>query len=149
MTINVDIFQTPAEHALVDHSDLTGIRTIQIEFGGTLGTPGDFYSPSGEPPSSAVPGPIYPTLGLADFPIAMPAGVILYYAWSIMGAGGTFQVYLNGITAGPAGVLIPGTLTGGAPMPGPIPVTIGDFVGLQFVSGTAPVAGTFSFFIQG
>ena len=147
--LNIDTFMTPTEHTAVDHSDITGVRTIQIEFGGDQVAPGDYYSPSGNPQSAPIAGPGYPP-ALADHPIAFPVPSLVFsYAWSLSVAGATFQLYVNGATAGPGGLLIPAGPIGGAPLPGPVVVTLGDIVGLQFVSGPAPGPSSLTFFIQG
>jgi len=152
VTHNVDIYQTPDEHSLVSHAGLPGVASCQISFGAdiTHALPGEFLPPAMQTPVPLA-GPGHPG-PFADFPIPL-AGEIVGAAWTILGPGGLYQLWLNGV-APPAWMLPPPfglAPVGYAPMAGlGFIVAPGDQVALQFTGGPGPPGlSSVVFFIVG
>jgi hypothetical protein len=142
MSTNIDIFLTAAEHAGVDHSAVTGVLTSTAGFGGDMITPGTFYGPA-----TLIPGPLAgpPPAPAISHPVAQP-GAVTGVAWFVAVPGGVFQLYVNGLAAGPT---FPAAAPTGFLPIGPFPVIPGDTLELEYVSGTAPTLSSFIFYIQG
>jgi hypothetical protein len=146
MTFNVDEFLTGTEHDARDHTGVTGTMNCQIGFGGDMIIPNTFYGPATLTPGP-FPGPPGPpgTNPLTQHPIPI-AGVITGVAWSIGVAGGSFQLYVDGLPIGLP--FVPGAVGGFTPIT-PAVVIPGSVAELEYVGGPAPTIGSFVFIIEG
>lgn len=156
MSRNMDIYQTEAEHALIEHTTLPGVATCQIGFGfdATPMTPLDFTGPAVQTPTRIPWGGAHPGFP-ADHPVPI-TGFIVGCAWVVTAPdpSNIFQLWKTvAATPAPFGLPLPVVGTNPqayTPLAG-YPVTAGEAVSLQWAAGTGPPPGlsSFVFFIVG